>query len=280
MISVIRKKAKRILIPYVCFFLLSCLYYVGCSPDTLLSLPAVFFFLHGQTLWNAPLWFLPTMFLDSVAFALAIKVDHKHPNRAVIALTTLCFLITVLLYTHHLAIDFLGIDKAIHMLGYMGVGFLTRGIVDRVVNTQHHPSVKTVSLLSLLIFIGFCLVAGILNDNNNISIMKCDYNNILTYIPLAIIGSLSFLFLFVALPANKTVETIAKDTVFIMSVHYFLLVGFRHIVVWTMCTCLLAAFLSVLILTVFCVVFRNICRRLQSPELIKLAECFGLLAIK
>lgn len=69
----INAKAKRLLVPYCFFFTLSILEYFPVDKSMIYSLPSTFLFLNGQTIWNAPLWFIPTMFIVEILFYIVVK---------------------------------------------------------------------------------------------------------------------------------------------------------------------------------------------------------------
>ena len=190
-------------------------------------------------------------------------------------LTVSCFILTILFNYQNISIQYLGFVRAVHMLGYVGTGFLVRRLAEHIHTKQEYDK-KFVSVVSLLIFIAFCFAAGILNDGNNISVLKCDYNNIFTYIPLAIIGSVSFIYMFSAFPANKIVEVISADTIFIMSSHYFILLVFKHFFKQSFFNRLLGGLICALILSAFCIMYNYICSKYKLTQIINIGKKFGL----
>ena len=69
----LRKKITSILIPFIAWNVLSSLVELSITHD-LLDVVDKFFVLHGEGCWNAPLWFLLTLFLCEVIYSLVNSV--------------------------------------------------------------------------------------------------------------------------------------------------------------------------------------------------------------
>lgn len=218
----LKKSLKRLIIPYVIFVLLSLFYYL--LPDKHISLSTLVtrvFFLEGRTIWNAPLWYLPAMFLGGVFFRAVYGVFYGQlGNLSIAILGIFSFAVAILFDQLGVTWFFLGLNKAILFTGYMCVGFLLKHILTKISTPPRHAS--RISILSVVLFAIFGALAIAVNWRNNISVMSCDYNNIFFYIPISIILSISFILAFYALKPSSLARLFASNTIFIMASHYIL----------------------------------------------------------
>ena len=133
---------------------------------------------------------------------------------------------------------------------------------------------RFIAVIFFIIFMCFSVIAGIINVGNNISILYTDYNNIMLFILLAIIGSISFIFIFIVFPTNKTIDTISYNTLFIMSTHYFFLQ------IWSRLSTnyYLGAFLCCVIYCFIVLFYKYIVTKYKCNKLILIGEKLGLFA--
>ncbi len=285
-------KVKRLVIPYLFFFIISLVWYntrYDVTGSRFTDYLKLFVFHEGMTIWNAALWFIPTMLMVSLVFY--FFVTKRHARISVAILTVVCIALTIRIQKVPYPIPRFGLDKAIQMCGYMGVGFLARCVYNLREEPRTLRSSLYVTLTSSLIFLMFCTISHLANGTNRISILYCDFNDILWFIPLAIIGSLSFLFLFEALPRLWIVDTIADNTLFIMGLHYIFLQLWKTEVLPTVTDTLrwqwLGGILCCLTFILLVVAYRLLCNLLRRDRFRKsgnyiamVGEYFGLFASK
>ncbi len=281
-------RVKRLGIPYALYFIISLVWYnlrYDVTASSPLAYLKVFLFHDGTTIWNYALWFVPTLFIVSIAFY--FLVTKRHAWIPVAVFTFVCFAVTIWLQKTGHSIERFGLDKALHMGGYMGVGFLARRLYNLRGGTRTLRSSLCVSLTSLLIFLMFCTIAHQAFGTDRISILFCDYNDILRFVPLALIGSLSFLFMLEALPRLWLVDTIAANTLFIMGLHYIFLNLWQTEVLPTAENALAGRWLGGILCCVFFILlvsaYRHICNRLRDARfraagrpIAAIGECLGL----
>lgn len=234
-----------------------------------------YLFLDGLTLWNSPLWFFPTLFTVYVIFYCILRLSKTH-DLPVVAITALfSFAITAVLYINGKILLFFGIDKALHMLGYTCIGHILRKIYDMPVRYRLKP--QKISLYSFFAFFIFIVLSIAVNKEDNISVLACDFNNILLYIPLAVLGSASFMFMFYGLKELNTIKIISKDTAFIMSSHCFLLSAWSSHFEITYPLGALIGLITFIALSYLCFLINYLINRYNLTFLKKIAGCFGIL---
>lgn len=216
----IKAIAARVLLPYSFWFALSFLsarllprLFRRLRIKTALE---CFLFLDGQTIWNEALWFLPSYFLVMACFH-SIK-DLVHGKKTILAaICVLCFICSSVFYMRDISLAFLGIDKGILMLGFVLLGYCAGNSIQKACEKAHLVIFAPVLWLLTLI------LSTYINQGDNISIMNVDYNNILFYIPAACILTVGFVIGCALLPRWRMFELLSRNTLFIMSSHYYIL---------------------------------------------------------
>lgn len=210
----------RTVIPYAIWFLLSLVVHLAVNPLNVGWLVRAFLYIEGETLWNTPLWFLPCYFLVVTIFRLIILNIGVKRGRAFLC-CALAFVWAILLDKFGISISYFGLDKGIHMLGYVLLGYLCSGMIKKQIERE-----KTV-FQYLALFMLFFLVTGIINRGDNISVFNLDYNEIRVFIPIACILCISFLISCALIPQSYAVRLLSKNTCFIMVSHYYALYVIR-----------------------------------------------------
>ena len=262
----IGKTAKRVLLPYCGWFALAALRYLpALSRKRIQSLVVDFFMLDGLPIWNQPLWFVPVFFTALSVFAVVIyalgKLDQRKRNGCVGILALLCFAVAAV--CDYLAITEVpfGLNKSVMMLGYVCIGYLLRRVFDRKqIMNRTDAEKKKLAVVSLVVFTLFFVVAAVVNRGDNISVMSCDFNNIGLYIPLSIVGSCTFLLLFLPLKQNRWASLISSSTLFLMGSHYFLRFWWRNTMPETLLLDILGGTLAIVILVGICAFWNHLAK--------------------
>lgn len=225
-----QKQINRILKPYIIYFIISALLYIFTEPQKLLQLPGMFLMLNGRTLWNDPLWFLPVIFLSNcllgLLYQLFKKLERHVFHKIIFFVCCSMFFFTFLFDYFHIISMFLGINLLAHMFGYTCVGVIIRALYEKIKDFK----IKTRNILSyfsMFFFFLCCLISGIVNNGNNISVYTADFNNILFYIPFAILLCIFFIFSFFSMKSSFFIKILSENTIFIMCSHYFILLIYK-----------------------------------------------------
>lgn len=163
------------------------------------------------------------------------------------------------------------------MLGYICIGFLVRNIYESQ-KAKKELNKNLISMVSFFTFILFCIMSGIINTGDNISILNADYNNILTYIPLAIVGSISFIFIFISFKNRSSVEFLSKNTIFFMAIHYYYLYEWMKVSIKGNMFNFAVGLLVAITISLFCFMYRYIVNAYDMRKLEKCMNHLGLYA--
>ncbi len=211
--SYILKKAKTILVPFLCWNLLSILLEIcfqGYSPGLLKEL----ILLKGSVVWNKPIWFLWVLFMTEVIFGvLKRKLPYCNIICLVVALvcgyqfaehrtTLLLNLIPISLFAFSLGNSFRQIPEKIN-------GFLERNYIDYGI---------MLALLAVNIWLGVF-------SNIRIIYTVSNFGNYTFFILSAMAGTLFYVLLFRRvrwLAHNKVLTYIGKKSLNIMAMQYML----------------------------------------------------------
>lgn len=230
--TILTKLFKRLMIPYMLFTLLSLPYYlllylIRNQTITSAELLTMIFYLKGYVTWNAPLWYLPAIFFSILIFTCFYTFSCKKScYHSVVMLGTLSFALVCILDYFQIKECVLGYNKILLFSGYICIGFLLKK-ASQTFDTGTYDS--KVAVLSAVIFLVACVISGYINLGDNISFLDSDYNNIFVFLPLSIAASVSFLFSFSGPSTNKMVDLLSKNSVFIMSSHYFILIVWKNL---------------------------------------------------
>ena len=221
--TTIKKKARTILIPYLCFSIFSIIFsaildtatFAAYLPNALLQTVV----LYGISV----LWFLPSLFFGEAVFLFI----RKHTSLPVTALLSLFVcLISVLVvntYHYHYLIDF---DSYLSLLGAylisvfvragMAVAFLALGYFSHHLFFQKEHKPITYAALACL-FLALNLYLAFKNEAVDLNNMV--FHDYRLYFPAAYCGGMFVICLCAALPAWKPLMVIGKESLIIMATH-------------------------------------------------------------
>lgn len=228
----IKRKAKRILIPYFVFAILSLIpYYLfggevqsnlnsknSISNSILVSLGAVLYGSgHGNSLpQNSPLWFLPCYFVVVVIAKLVYDKTKNFKHKSII-LSVFFFIVGGVVYYYFNAAYPFGFETALVMLYFYFLGHQLKQI-----NMGSNKVKITIGVISLII--GFIIHLF----NGRISCMNNDYkNSYLIFILSATFTIIGYCYLFSLLKKCQPLSYLGKHTIPILVVHKMPLVVFQ-----------------------------------------------------
>lgn len=221
--ATIKKKARTILIPYLCFSIFSIIFsaildtatFAAYLPNALLQ-TIVFYGI-------SVLWFLPSLFFGETIFLFI----RKHASLPVTALLSLVVcLISVLIvntYHYHYLIDF---DSYLSLLGAylisvvvragMAVAFLALGYFSHYLFFQkEHKKITYVVLACLFLMLNIYLAF----KNNAVDLNNMVFHDYRLYFPAAFCGGMFIICLCAALPALKPLMAAGQHSLIIMATH-------------------------------------------------------------
>lgn len=214
------KAVKRIMVPYIIWFMISNIPVVLMGQLSMKGFIVNLLFLYGQTSWNSSLWFLPCIFVVYVIFECLVRLTGER-KLLLLAFGALFLSIALACDIKGITTCIFGLNKISLMAFFYICGFLLRGKL---------PSPKSViqTTVSGILFIAMCEITWIYNYQDNISMLYCDYNNMVTYVLIAVLMVVLIIYTCGAFPAREGIRLISNNTLFIMSSHLFVRVAVRH----------------------------------------------------
>lgn len=206
--SVILKKVKTLLIPYICFILIADIIYSLLNNNfNLFFLLEKTFYLKGEVLQlDAPLWFLPCLFFSEIIYLLVYKLTNKD-NKKILGIL---FLISVLGYFSKVLLPF-GIHVAFTATVFLGLGNLYR---------QYESKIKASKYLLFALFI----ISGIISIKNGfINMYRLSFGNYFLFYIAAIIGIVIYFEISKFIKGQAILEYIGKNSLIFMSTHMFIM---------------------------------------------------------
>lgn len=182
-LSFVRAKFKRILLPALIFYILTYpIYILGLDGDS--SIKSIFyqtFYVTGSCAYHAPIWFFICLF-QVLCLWKFLKLKDVDILRLILA-AGLCFVFSFLMcYFDNKWFGLFGFNKAV-----LGLGFLCVGLMLSKLKFGHNERMTLlIGLLSLPLWI---LFGVILNDK--VSMYGANYGNFWCFILSGILGSLS-----------------------------------------------------------------------------------------
>lgn len=214
-VSCVVKLAKRILVPYCVWFLISNLAFVMIGQLSVKAFLVQWLFLNGTTSWNSALWFLPCIFAVSIIFECLIQIKLIKKYQSILTVVAIVFL-AIALICDQLGITtcIFGLNKICLMEFFYILGYLLKKKFHKIKRGKQ-------SIAYIIGIIAMCALAWTVNFENNISMLNCDYNNIYIYVLFACIMTVLIICICGLFHANHMVELVSKNTLFIMSTHLF-----------------------------------------------------------
>ncbi len=223
MASILKKKSKTILVPYLFFSILSVLFSAILDADTFSiffpdALMQTFVF-YGISV----LWFLPALLFGEIIFLFI----RKHTSLSVSALLSLgiCLLVSFTANTYHYyyPIDF---ENPLSVLGAyltavfvrtgVAVTFLALGYFSHYLFFKKEHKKYTYLVLAVVFLV---LNLYLSEKNGSVDLRNMVFNDYKLYYTAAYCGSMFFICLCAALPSIKPLEYLGKNSLIIMVTH-------------------------------------------------------------
>lgn len=241
--EVFKSLTKRIVLPYVIFFMITYILTVLKDKQSINLIFEILYYNGKISLFNSALWFFPAYFIVTITF----KISYDFLKEKVWWILLPSFIMAVLFDYYGVQNCILGINKCCVLLIFYTIGFILKKFYSK--NERYITNNKT-ALICLIVFLISSITYTIVNKNNNISINMNDYNNIVYFIISATIESVAFIGMFCNMKPFKVVELISKNTLFIMSTHLFFRMLMRQIVLDTSIIYIISGFVICIIYTI------------------------------
>lgn len=219
-LSFVRAKFKRILLPALIFYILTYpIYILGLDGDS--SIKSIFyqtFYVTGSCAYNDPIWFFICL-LQVLSLWKFIKLKDADILRLILV-AGLCFVFSFLMcYFDNKWFSLFGFNKAV-----LGLGFLCVGKILSKLKFGHNERMTLIiGLISLPLWI---LFGVILNDK--VSMYGASYGDFWCFILSGILGSLSIFAISRLVDKWNFPLSISKWTTIIVCSHYILVSMFNY----------------------------------------------------
>lgn len=227
-LNFLKKKATTILIPYFVFSILFLIIYLALGASvaeslnkqmssSLSSLFLGILYATGDKLpQNAPLWFLPCLFVVEILYFLISKVCKNNKT----AITVICIILCLLFLYIKLPLLPWSLNSAFIMLLYFNLGNLK---IPNIKNNMYN-----IILIVILLIAGFLLQ---LQNKINVSVMTNCYGNQIIFLSSSFLSIMGYYLLFKSLPVVgnwiSKLAGIGKNTLGILIFHKLFVILFQ-----------------------------------------------------
>lgn len=215
------KKARRLLVPYVCFTILPAVLLgaAGLLAQGEIAGPyiASFLYLNGHVLYNGPCWFLGAMFTTTLLFWGIVKVvrDRKKMPTVLLIFSVVGYSLSLIFNSKavtDLRLPF-GMDIALNAVVFFGAGWILR---EKTLGYRR----EMLGVYCLLVIPIHVFVSIYCNDFVN---MSCNYyGNYLAFYVCAVLGIFSTWVEALYLQRcflGKVIEYLGKNSIILMCMH-------------------------------------------------------------
>lgn len=240
--SFVANKARTLLVPYFVFGLLSILAYMVLGifvKDALADqrviqgdfLDQVKTLLLGECHANAPLWFLPSIFLMMlIAFPIGKITDkfEKRSSKALVSGSFMCLFILFAVLNHfvfHVPELIWNFDTVLHMITFFLFGYflMQSGFAEKLDSLKTY--IKIPLGILLMVLCGFFAVNN--GDFIKVRILVADYGNIFMFFAAAFLGVTGSTLLCMSIKKSKFLDYLGRHTLSILVMHKFPIVFFQ-----------------------------------------------------
>lgn len=228
---------KRMGIPYLIWFLVSCVPYMlpECPFKTDYSfseLVEIFFLLNGRPMWNAALWFIPCYFVVNLLFVF-LSYLTKGNKLLMLSCGFVSFLGIIKLVLSEKTINFFKYQNIFSMhnvfllFGFFCLGYALKDIIKYIAEWKQKPHKNYLLYIALGVFITSIIVCALVNRDETrpggyygMSVLNLRYNDIYVYILMATLILISLTLTCALLPKNTVTLVMSQGSFFIMATHY------------------------------------------------------------
>lgn len=259
-----KKMIKRIIIPYILFFILTFISSLTIGRSDIKDIWQIFYMSGNLDLWNSVLWFFPCYIIVITLFYLNEKYLNKIINIVIYILFTL---VTIFMF-YNSSLYIFGINKVFLLYTYVYLGYHLKKSIMWLYNSKK----RLLYISSLVFFIIIIVIYGLINKENSTSINLNDINNPQIYLIFSTLECFLLTIFCMSFEENKMIDLISKNTLFIMSTHLF----FR-LIAYKLNFNSIALVIYGIFIFVLEVFFLNICSNIKSQKIKRIASNFGIL---
>ena len=200
------KKIKTLLIPYICFAVITGIIYSLISNNfDLLFLLEKILYLKGEVLQlDSPLWFLPCLFFAEIIYYIVYKFADKDDKKIITAL----ILLSLVGYFSKVILPF-GIQIAFTGVVFMGLGNLFK---------KYELKIK----ISKYLLLGLFIIGGAISLKNGvINMYRLTYNNYIMFYVGALISIFICFEVAKFIKTNNVLEYLGRNSLIFMATHIF-----------------------------------------------------------
>lgn len=208
------KKAKRLLVPYFIFSLIYLSFGVIKSfllhqSVNVVELISLLFYLNGNVVRiGTPMWFLPVLFFTDLIYTLIKKTENKYTN-------IICIVLAVVAFEWMPILPF-GLRISCIGLFFFMIGNCSKSLVN------YFEGNRLLSVVVGIVFLG--LEFTFAQYNPGVNLYRYSFGvSWVRYILLAVIGAFGLIFIGGGIESNKILEWISKQSLFILSTHFIII---------------------------------------------------------
>jgi acyltransferase len=223
-LTFLKKSARGLLIPYFIFAFISfCLWFIGLKTLNFFSLDIIKQFLsifyansnYGLMVFNDVLWFLPTLFITRILFALIANFSAKTRTLTIILVIFSLFGYLFSIFASNVKLPF-GIETAISAVAFYGAGFLWN---------RSEKAKQFIIRYKFLLFITLLLVGAIVATidfntyGHQIDMRLSHLNNYFNFYIEAFSGIFAWISFSIILNKNSLLEKIGRNSLILFAWH-------------------------------------------------------------
>lgn len=165
--------------------------------------------------FNAPLWFLPSLFVAEALFFLFLKYFNK---KYVWLCSVLCFILGIIVketFTFRLP---WAADTALFSVIFVYIGYIIRK--KDILNKYFIDKPLNIKIFTVAITLCLTIILAKLNGSDgSVSLYSLRFNNYILYIINALLGCAFIITLSITLPPNKIFNFYGRNTIVILGFH-------------------------------------------------------------
>lgn len=214
----IKHKVRTIIFPYIFFSIITFIYWFFIESKfrnqqvSLKYLINIFIACGGEKNYpyNAPMWFLPCLFMTEILFNILQKLEKKYTN-IIIVILGICGYFYPKIFSIRMPFC---LDVMMVAICFYYIGFMIRPIMSKINDMNIEKSFK-ISIGAIILMV-LTVFLAVFENGANMNELK--YNNMILFYLTAILGSVSIMILSMNL-RSEVIKDIGKNSLIIMCIH-------------------------------------------------------------
>ncbi len=241
----VKGRFKSLIVPYFCFAVITCIFYLLLDELYTPGIPSIKFFensiIHrishifvafGPAIsYNPPLWFLTCLFVTELLFYGLARKYYREPKKLVFWL----IITGVIGYFYSVYVPFRipwNVDVALAAIVFYGAGNLFRRLTEPELRTSFSLKLDSefieklfkvekylpaIAILLSLLYLGYLLKFPT-DDKVNMNVLK--YGELFSFYLLAFSGIFTFVYLSKRIVSSKVLEYYGRNSLIILALHF------------------------------------------------------------